>query len=53
MSGQGLAGFFASVAMICAIASKSCHLPACRPGGCREGGQGRPLIADTFRPRWL
>ena len=45
MSGQGLAGFFASVAMICAIASKSCHLPACRPGGCREGGQGRPLIA--------
>lgn len=24
MSGQGLAGFFAAVAMICAIASKSC-----------------------------
>lgn len=40
MSGQGLAGFFASVAMICAIASKSCYLSACRPGGCGEEGTG-------------
>lgn len=40
MSGQGLAGFFASVAMICAIASKSCHLSACHPGGCGEEGTG-------------
>lgn len=37
MSGQGLAGFFASVAMICAIASESC-LPAVAPWGC--GGRG-------------
>lgn len=29
MSGQGLAGIFASVAMICAIASKSRCLSAC------------------------
>lgn len=39
MSGQGLAGFFASVAMICAIASKSgCLLAQC-PGvvGRRDG----------------
>lgn len=35
MSGQGLAGFFASVAMICAIASKSCY-PMCR---CGEAGK--------------
>lgn len=34
MSGQGLAGIFASVAMICAITSKSCclsYLPVCVP----------------------
>ena len=40
MSGQGLAGFFASVAMICAIASKSCHLSACQPGGYGEEWTG-------------
>lgn len=45
MSGQGLAGFFASVAMICAIASKCRHLSAYPPGGWGggRGGGGRSL----------
>lgn len=41
MSGQGLAGFFASVAMICAIASKCCRLSVCLPAcGSGHGGGG-------------
>lgn len=40
MSGQGLAGIFASVAMICAIASKCCCPSACHFSFCGEKGAG-------------
>lgn len=49
MSGQGLAGLFAAVAMICAIASESCLLPVSLDGMGREGEKrdGLALTPDT------
>lgn len=54
MSGQGLAGFFASVAMICAIASKSSYyLPVGLVAGGKGQGWGWSLISAHPPPRWL
>lgn len=50
MSGQGLAGFFASVAMICAIASESSCLLATALG---VWGRGRPVSDHWHRPPQL